>query len=197
MALQFKIQLKNISKPAVWRRVVAPESFTFLQFHDVIQRAFGWDSYHLFEFSPQGFGSYPAYGIPSPQDDGEMTDARKIKISTVFKKAGQKFNYIYDFGDEWSHSILLELRTTEKIITADCIAGKGKCPPEDCGGTWGYENLLKILANPADEEHTAMMEWLGIDEPGDWDVNEFDLEDARASVKNAGNKDEIYEMLYP
>lgn len=57
MALQFKIQLKHIAEPVVWRRVVVPEEFTFLQFHMAIQFSFGWFDAHLFQFSPNGRGS--------------------------------------------------------------------------------------------------------------------------------------------
>ena len=59
MAFQFRIQLKNVQKPPVWRRVIVPESFTFKQFHVVIQESFGWGNYHLFQFSPSGYGSEP------------------------------------------------------------------------------------------------------------------------------------------
>jgi hypothetical protein len=187
MALQFKIQLRNITKPPVWRRVIVPDDFTFLQFHDAIQRAFGWGSCHLFEFSPSGYGSYPAIGLPDGIDIDEMADAKKVKIKSIFKQPGQKFNYIYDFGDDWYHTITLELRTLEKISSADCIDGKGKCPPENCGGPWGYKNLLKILAEPAHEEHIDMLNWLSLSDGNEWDVHEFDLEEVRKGVKNAGD----------
>jgi hypothetical protein len=42
-----------------------------------------------------------------------------------------------------------------------CLDGARACPPEDCGGPWGYENLQKILRNPKHEEHDSMKGWLG------------------------------------
>ena len=72
--------------------------------------------------------------------------------------------YEYDFGDSWEHIV-----TVEKILpveastsaTAVCLAGSRACPPEDCGGIWGYEELLKALKNKKHPEHRSMKEWLG------------------------------------
>src|SRR5438874_9232485 len=134
MAFQFKLQLKHITDPVVWRRVVVPEQFTFYKFHLVIQKAFGWENYHLFQFSPKGYSSQPIIGIPNPEAMHEILDSRKIKLHEIFTQPKQKFAYIYDFGDDWFHNILLEKITEEKKIRADCIDGGGTCPPEDCGG---------------------------------------------------------------
>ena len=110
-------------------------------------------------------------------------DAAKTKINEIFKKENQKFSYIYDFGDTWEHAITLEKIKPEKTAIADCIAGKGACPPEDCGGSWGYANLLEILKNPANPEHSEMKEWLGLEDDEEWDIDDFDLEDTAAIVR--------------
>lgn len=68
--LQFKIQIEDIKKPHVWRRVLVPET-----------RAFGWENCHLYSFSPEGYGSYPMISIPSKEDWGPVTDAT-IKLNT-------------------------------------------------------------------------------------------------------------------
>ncbi|MFI5136343.1 MAG: plasmid pRiA4b ORF-3 family protein [Sphingobacteriales bacterium] len=184
MTFQFKIQLKNISKPPVWRQVSVPAQFSFYRFHLVIQEAFGWENCHLFQFSPKGFGSYPV--IKEPFDDGEddeFMDAGETKLNEIFTKESQTFNYIYDFGDSWEHKITLEKIKADKTITADCIGGKGACPPEDCGGPRGYMNLIEVLKDPANPEHEEMKEWLGIDEDDEWDVNNFNLEETSAMVR--------------
>jgi len=178
MAFQFRIQLKNVKKPPVWRKVIIPESFTFEQFHLVIQGAFGWRNYHLYQFSPSGYGSEPVIAIPSDDDwEKPAMNASKTRLSFVFKTANQKFTYIYDFGDDWVHSILLENILPEKALKATCIDGKGACPPEDCGGSWGYERLKEILKNPKHKEYKEMKEWIGIDDMEDkFDPDYFDLE---------------------
>ena len=178
MALQFKIQIKNIHKPPVWRRVLVPENFTFDEFHLVIQDAFGWYNYHLYQFSPTGYGSTPIIALAS-EDDWEAPDmdAEKTKLKDIFKTENQKYTYIYDFGDDWIHSIILEKILDDKIKHAKCLAGKGFCPPEDCGGPGGYERIKDVLANPDHEEYKDTREWLGLEDDNEvFDPNEFDLE---------------------
>ncbi len=185
MTFQFKIQLKNISDPTVWRRVKVPAQFSFLRFHLVIQSAFGWDNYHLFQFSPSGYGSYPTIAEPHSENDDyyEITDAKKTKLSQLFTKEKQTFTYIYDFGDDWKHKITLEKIILDKTTSADCIAGKGSCPPEDCGGPWGYVSLLEILNDPANPQYADMKEWLGLEDDEEWNRTDFDLEETRAIVR--------------
>lgn len=181
MAFQFKIQLRNITDPPVWRRLLVPEQFTFLRMHRVIQLAFGWKDCHLFQFSPNGYGGHPIVGIPDPEM-GDTQDAKKIKLSEIFTTPKQKFTYIYDFGDDWFHQINLEKITDDKLLRADCMAGIGACPPEDCGGPYGYENLKMILADPKDPEHAGMKEWLGLTKKQKWDAAAFDLEKTKVLV---------------
>ena len=185
MTYQFKIQIKGITKPPVWRKVSVPAQFTFLKFHEVIQLAFGWENYHLFQFSPKGFGSFPSIGLPDPEgwDEGDTRDSRKTKLSDVFSGEGQKYTYIYDFGDSWEHQLVLEQILPDKTSKASCLAGKGACPPEDCGGIWGYEELKETLADPSNPEHESMKEWLGLEEEERWDPAAFDLEEANERVK--------------
>jgi len=184
MAYQFKIQLMNVAKPPVWRQIQVPEKLTFHDLHQLIQLAFGWSDGHLYQFSPKGYGSHPVIAIPS-EEDWEKPDmnAMKTKLNKVFTTEKQTFNYLYDFGDDWSHKITLEKLVSDELKSPVCLAGKGACPPEDCGGAWGYENLKVILADPKHEEHVDMKEWLGLDEDEDWDANYFDLEEVNEMMK--------------
>lgn len=190
MAYQFKIKLEGTSKPPVWRRLLVPENYTFAQLHMAIQGAFGWMNAHLFRFH-DGWDGNIKIGIPF--DDGfgdEMDeDAKKIRINKLFSAEKQKLLYEYDFGDSWEHSLVLEKITDEKIMQARCLAGKGACPPEDCGGIWGYYALVEAVndrtANrPEHEEHEEMRDWLGMDEDEDWDVKYFDLEETNARMQS-------------
>jgi hypothetical protein len=74
----------------------------------------------------------------------------------------EKFHYLYDFGDSWEHEILVE-----KILPLEkgthypvCVTGKRACPPEDCGGPYGYEELLEILKDPSHPEYEDRIDWL-------------------------------------
>ena len=175
---QFKIQLKDLNEPAIWRRLLVPPDIPFGMFHEIIQVAFGWQNYHLYQFSPKGWSSQP---LIQPQfddgyDDNETIDSEEITLAEIFTHARQTFVYIYDFGDDWMHQVKLEKITDQVIGTAVCTGGGGACPPEDCGGIWGYMNLLEVLANPKHPDHKEMREWLGLAKGEQWDANAFDIE---------------------
>jgi hypothetical protein len=183
MAFQFKIQLLTFDAPPVWRRLLVPEKFTFYRFHLVIQKAFGWENAHLFQFSPKGWGSLPKIGLKIEEEDEEMQDCKKIKLSQVFNKPKQTFTYIYDFGDDWLHKIVLEKITEDTLEKAELLKGEGKCPPEDCGGFPGYENLKEALADPAHPEHRELKDWLGLSPRQKWDPTEFNLQEVQPAVR--------------
>lgn len=178
MAYQFKIQLKNISNPTVWRRVLVPDNFTLHELHNTIQQLFPWGNSHMYQFSPSGFGSYPVISLldMESEDENEEMDSTETKLSDIFKTEKQTYTYIYDFGDDWNHKIIFEKIVPETIPNPKCIKGKGKCPPDDCGGIWGYQELLDVISDPKDEEYTNVREWLGLKNNQVWDVNEFDLD---------------------
>lgn len=183
MICQFKIQLLGISKPPVWRKLQVPDNFSFDRFHLAIQNAFGWDNGHLYSFSPDGYNS--EYSIEFPDDmfgGGVTLDPRKTKLKDFFVQEKQTFVYIYGFGDDWTHRITLEKMIAGNLSKPTCVAGKGKCPPEDCGGVWGYEEFLRTIQNKKNPEYGEMREWAGLGKGEEWDVNEFDLEKTNRRV---------------
>lgn len=190
MAYQFKIQLKGVTKPPVWRRIIVSEKITFNEFHEVIQIAFGWFNFHLYQFCPSGYGSYPVIAVPS-EEDWEKPDknAMKTKLNKVFTQEKQTYTYIYDFGDDWIHRIVLEKILPGDVKIPVCVAGKGTCPPEDCGGVWGYENLKAILADHTHEEHGEMKEWLAMEEDEAWDADAFDKEEVNEYLQQYQQSD--------
>jgi hypothetical protein len=154
---QLKVTIVD-TKPPVWRRVVVPAELTLAGLHDVFQAAFGWWDQHLHEFEIGGV----RYGL----DDGEgwapPKDERRTRLAEV-AVAGSSFLYVYDFGDDWRHKVVVE-----KVFPAEpgvryplCTAGRRAGPPEDCGGPWGYRDFLIAIADPAHEEHESMLEWVG------------------------------------
>jgi hypothetical protein len=164
---QLKITLGDI-KPPVWRRVEVTDS-TLSKLHEIIQIVMGWDGYHLWAFDIGG----EQYG-EDPTGEMEMTSARKVKLSQIVQAGVKKFRYTYDFGDNWDHVIQVE-----KVLEADpqvkyprCVKGSRACPPEDCGGAWGYGDFLNAIQNPGHESHEEMLEWVG----GEFDPEAFDIE---------------------
>lgn len=187
MEYQFKIQIKGLSKPPVWRKVIVPANFTFLQFHEVIQAAFGWENCHLFEFRDREYQSSIRIAMPYEDDCDPCVrakDASEVTLFQLFEDGIRKLVYIYDFGDNWVHEITLETDSDEKSRKAFCLSGKGSCPPEDCGGAPGYEGMKHIFQTMPDSEAAdEFRNWLGFEEDEVWDANGFDLEEVNADLK--------------
>lgn len=142
---QFRIDLKG-TKPPVWRRILVPESYSFWDLHIAIQDAMGWSGYHLYEFEvacpPHGLKV--RIGIPDEDSAWEILPCWKEAIADYFSPRRSVGLYVYDFGDNWEHALRLEriLPRESGVRYPVCIAGRRACPPEDCGGVWGYQELL-------------------------------------------------------
>jgi hypothetical protein len=169
---QFKVTLKD-SDPPIWRRIQMP-GCTLGELHEVLQVVMGWEDCHLHRFDVRG----ESYGPLDPEDalwDLEKRDEEEISLSTIVKMARKvRFTYEYDFGDSWQHEIVLEktLEPEPKVKYPRCIEGERACPPEDCGGVWGYAEFLEAIADPKHESHEDMLEWIG----GKFDPEKFDLD---------------------
>jgi hypothetical protein len=166
---QVKITLRGVSKPPVWRRVAVPADITLDLLHDLILRVMGWEGGHLHMFSTGG----AEYGPPDT-GLGHGNDAA-VRLLELLSGPGGKLRYTYDFGDDWEHDVVLEeiLPASPGTTYPRCLAGKGACPPEDCGGVWGYADLKEILADPGHEQHQDMLDWLGLDSGDDFDPKAF------------------------
>lgn len=166
---QLKITLKNISPP-IWRRLQINDC-SLAKLHQLIQDSMGWHACHLHTFEIGG----AQYAEPSEFDDEDLLDSRKLKLSQVIAQGFKKFGYVYDMGDNWDHVIQVEktLPAEPGVKYPRCIDGKRACPPEDCGGAWGYGDFLEALKNPRHAQHGEMLEWVG----GEFDPEKFDLEE--------------------
>ncbi|MFB9055353.1 plasmid pRiA4b ORF-3 family protein [Mariniflexile ostreae] len=199
MAYIFKIKLEGSSKPPIWRKVKVNENLTFLDMHLITQGVFNWQNTHLFQFSPNGWGSTPRLQQKLEGEEGwdevpfsksntwpynERYDANKIKLKEYFKQLKQKIVYIYDFGDDWKHSIELVEITDETIIVPLCLGGKGTAPIEDCGGIWGYYNMVEALNDKKHPDNKDFREWLDFEKNEKWDLNEFDLKDVQERLRD-------------
>jgi Plasmid pRiA4b ORF-3-like protein len=158
---QLKISLKHL-KPLVWRQVQVPSTMSLENLHWVIQHAMGWTNSHMHQFKV----GKTCYGTRYPNDfDGvtETKDESKITVGEILSKPKAKLGYEYDFGDSWEHEIVLEkiLPPEQGVKYPTCLDGKRACPPEDCGGVWGYANMLEVIKDPEHPEYEEMIEWLG------------------------------------
>lgn len=167
---QLKVTLVG-AKPPIWRRIVVPSDIRLSDLHMVLQIVMGWEDAHLHQFEAGGvtYGTHDdEFGM-----DMEVEDEKKCKLHQVLRTEKNAMKYEYDFGDSWGHKVVLEkIMPYEKDRQLPrCIAGKRACPPEDCGGVWGYAEMLELLKHPEDPEHEERMEWLG----GEFDPEKFDL----------------------
>jgi hypothetical protein len=171
--ISLKVTLRG-TKPPVWRRILMPGGMTLRDLHRAIQAAMGWHDSHLHAFDLNG----RQYGDPRNADD--VADENRLTLSGLLKSGVTRFAYTYDFGDNWEHAVVIEkaLPTDAANAYPACVAGKRNCPPEDCGGPWGYLHLLEILANPSHPEHAEQSEWIG----EEFDPDEFNTVIADATL---------------
>jgi hypothetical protein len=172
MIYQFRIELKE-SNPLVWREIAVPEACTLYQLHMLMQASFGWTNSHLFQFSEKGLGDKKHYGVPYEKDDlaQGMIDAKNVLAKTLFKKEGDVFIYVYDFGDHWVHSVKLIARIDkDDKYCPVCTGGGGACPPEDVGGIHGYQQMLIAMKALGGQEKKSFIEWLGLVPGEKWDA---------------------------
>jgi hypothetical protein len=170
------------SKPPIWRRLEVPSAISLVGLHEVLQTAFEWDGGHLWLFEA-GTDSFGVGDLGTPSKD-----ARRATLGQVAPRKGFTMSYVYDFGDDWRHKIEVEgIGAAEPGVTYPrCLTGRRAAPPEDCGGVWGYAELIEILGDPTHPEYGDRLEWLGL--PPD-SADEFDPAEFSAA--------EVNEMLAP
>ena len=148
------------SEPLIWRQVEVPTSITLKGLHDVVQVALGWFDYHLWQFT---IGER-RYGLPGGDDwdPDPPADASKVRLRQVLTPNKTVIEYLYDFGDEWEHRLIVDqIRAGEPGIEYPrYVAGEHVAPPEDCGGIPGFYNKLQALADPQHPDHSEIAEWL-------------------------------------
>lgn len=165
-----KITLLGI-KPAIWRRFIVPADTTFDRLHEILQRIMGWNDGHM-----HGFRIGDHFCMSDRFcDDGELPESKQI-LSEVAPKKGSKFLYIYDFGDSWIHEIVVEntnYSNPDWPYLVCCIDGAMACPPDDCGGIPGYDDLCEAMKYKNHPDHDDLVEWLGyLYVPYYWDMEE-------------------------
>ncbi len=165
---QLKISLKR-ARPPIWRRIQIASTDNLEDVHIALQVVMGWTNSHLHEFAC----GRDRYGIPDEDFPSDLRDEVGYRLDQVLKNEKDKLNYEYDFGDGWTHEVVLEkiLPFEPDTVLPVCLKGRRACPPEDIGGIGGYEMFLETMANPSHPEHEEMLEWIG----GDFDSEHFDL----------------------
>lgn len=155
--LVLRISLREVV-PEVWRRVRVPDSCSLHDLHVVLQFVFGWADSHLYDFRVAD----RRFEAPDAEAEGE--DSTGLLLRDLKLQAGDRFEYVYDFGDDWIHDVVVEERVPgaadrEGELPA-LLGGERAAPPEDCGGPGGFADLRAALADPASPEHAELLAWV-------------------------------------
>jgi hypothetical protein len=187
----FRVRLDlHGAKPPVWRRLELPGDLTLPRLHDVVQAAMGWTDSHLHRFRTGRDHRSPYFVTPFDVEEGdEGTLEDDVRLDQLVGREGDELWYEYDFGDGWDHALVVEEVLQEPPSTARCTAGRMACPPEDCGGIGGYEELAAWVRSGHDDALIPGVfdgpahahDWL----PPDWHPDDFDVDEADAAVAAA------------
>ena len=185
---EFEVSLEEVA-PRIWRRFLLRDNATFHDLHDTIQKACGWEDYHLYHFLKMDSGERIAESPHCPYSEGDCPSANEVKLDLFFHQAGDRCIYEYDFGDCWRH--LIELKSISSLagqFRRKLIGGERAFPPEDCGSIMGYEECveavlisdskLQTMDAYAKDELLSRREWLG-----DWHPEHFDFEATAKQMK--------------
>jgi len=176
---QLKVGLRG-TKPPIWRRLEVPADISLARLHTVIQVAFGWDDSHMHAFETP----YGNFGV-ADAELGHRAEA-PVTLEQVAPAANSRLRYTYDFGDDWEHDVVVE-KVLDRRGTADyprCSGGRRAAPPDDCGGVWGYAELVEVLGDPDHPEHEDRLEWLGLDDAAGFDPDRFDADAVTRALSN-------------
>jgi hypothetical protein len=175
---QLRVTLRDI-EPAIWRSVQVAEDTKLQRLHQILQLLFNWEGYHLHDF----IVGRRVYSVPDADDafnERKVIDEKTVPLNRIVDRVGDRFEYVYDFGDDWKHDVLLEaiLLPSPGAFYPQCIAGERNGPPEDAGGPGGYGDYLDALADPHHQEHRNMLAWRGA-----FDPEAFSTKAVNASLK--------------
>lgn len=162
--LLLHIALEDI-EPPIWRRLEVENTLSFAALHHLIQTAMGWEDAHLHEFEVGDYriGNIAEYDNPYGET---VLPGEEVELGQVIGRR-RSFTYVYDFGDDWRHRITIEKRLPSDPLRrpAALIDGARACPPEDCGGVYGYSRILEAKRAPRSAESRELLQWLGPYQP--------------------------------
>ncbi len=177
------------TEPLVTRTFKVSAQTTMYELHHIIQVVMGWTNSHLYQFNVEEEVISDTRMVDD--DLGPVTDVKGVMVTQVFPKVGIAVTYEYDFGDCWMHHLELVDISTHPIdeVLPQIIGGENACPPDDCGGTYGYKNLKEILLNPKHPEYKSTKKWVG----STFDPMVCDLKTIQQKLGNLGKLINDYE----
>jgi len=187
---QFKVTLDNLNIP-IWRKFQVENDITLKRLAATILIVMGWTNTHLHQF----LIGKKRYGVPQKDliDHDNFEDEGKFRLCDLPEKELSKFRFAYDFGDGWEHTIRLEkvLDRQEGVQYPVCIGGARKCPRENCGGPYEYDNFLSIISDPKDPEYPATIYEVG----KDFDPGMFDVDSVNRALKHVAQEEKSFDSF--
>lgn len=165
--LRWQVWLTD-SDPPIWRRFQISDRCTLAELHQVLQQVMGWQGYHAYYFDLRG----DRYEPPTEQDSANILATTTVTLAGLNLQASDRLTYTYNPSDGWLHTLKIEaiLEADTALQTPLCLEGERACPPENCGGIWGYEDFLARLNDPDDPDFDDLLNRLG-----DFDPEAFDF----------------------
>ena len=175
---QLKITLTSV-KPPVWRQIQVHSDTDLAELAAILEAAMGWLGGHLHAFE----STDARYSQPDPEWPDDDLDERKYRLRDVLPDVGSRLRWDYDFGDGWEHDVVVEEIGPRRsdVGSPICLAGSMACPPEDCGGPLGYEDLRDALSDPTHPEPGHLREWA----PPGFDPTPFDVDETTSALRSA------------
>ena len=164
---QIKIMLNGL-RPLIWRRFLVKGDISLDRLHDIVQCVMGWENSHLHQWTIRG----KRYGIRDEDESERLLDESMHHLPDLI--SGGRFEYLYDFGDNWEHTLEIESVSPPegKVRYPVCVDGGRACPPEDSAGISGYENFLEAIRDPKHPEHNDYLDRIG---DNNFDSEAFDI----------------------
>lgn len=149
--LVLKIQMKDVTKPPMWREVEIPADVDFVYLHHVIQTVTGLENCHLWQFNKTAYNGDLLIGLSGDDEswgglEYVTNEANETPVTTFLQKKGDKLEYVYDFGDDWIFKVEVKCVLDKRSECPVCLKYKSELnPAEDFGGVWGYQTMREDL----------------------------------------------------
>ena len=185
---EFHIRIKLNNAPVnIWRELVVPSNITLELLAYVLLDAMGWEHEHLYQFIGKNDVRYINSHEMKEQERNsflsffsrvQYQNSEKTSLEMVLQPKGERMKFEYDYGDSWTHDVWVKgvrdyALGEEPVIKL--LKAHGECPPEDCGGVWGYAELLELNKKKRKTaEEKERLEWYDI--PKGFDPEDCDLE---------------------
>ena len=191
---EYHIRIKLNDAPVkIWRELVVPSNITLELLAFVLIDAMGWAHEHLYQFRGKNDVFYMnSHEIKEHKNSffGFLSRVRYVNteatsLNMVLQPKGGRIKFEYDMGDSWTHDVWVKgtrdyAKNEEPVIRL--LKAEGTCPPEDCGGVWGYAELLELNNKKRKTaEDKERLEWYDISK--DYNPEDCDLESLQNDIE--------------